>query len=255
MNPALQLDREAFIEHKRSEHHYYPPYFKRMEDLNLRGAPLLGRLPTPAPLTADAFEAAMRDGMVAIDVRSPEAFADAFVPESYSLPLPMVPAFAGWLLPPDAPIGIIAEDHESIEPAVRHFVRIGYDSVTAFLAGGLHSWETAGKPFERILAVHIEEVMERLQSNGRFTLLDVRRREEYESGHLPGAVHVYVGELPGRLESVPKDRPVTTFCGSGRRAMIAASVLRRAGYEQVEDCLGSMSACKAVGCEIVSDTP
>jgi hypothetical protein len=40
-----------------------------------------------------------------------------------------------------------------------------------------------------------------------------------------------------------------------RRAMIAASVLRRAGYEQVEDCLGSMSACKAVGCEIVSDTP
>jgi hydroxyacylglutathione hydrolase len=56
--------------------------------------------------------------------------------------------------------------------------------------------------------------------------------------------------LPQKLDEVPKDRPVTTFCGSGQRAIIAASILKQHGFDQVEDSLGSMAACSAIGCPI-----
>jgi hydroxyacylglutathione hydrolase len=91
-----------------------------------------------------------------------------------------------------------------------------------------------------------------MTSGPSFTLLDVRTEDEWKKGHLPGALHVYLGELPGQLDRIPRDRPVTTFCGSGRRAIIAASILRNSGFSEVEDSLGSMSAWKAIGGKVVT---
>jgi len=249
-NPALQLaDRSAFIRRKTGERHYQPPYFRRMEQYNLEGAPPLD-LRVPEPLKPGDFARAMGEGMLAVDVRSAEAFAGAYIPGSLAIPLHMIPAFAGWLLPYDRDIGLVAHDHGSVETAVRYLARLGYDQVTSFLDGGLHQWEMSGSPYDSIPAVHAGNITARLDAQEPFTLLDVRTREEYEAGHLPGAVHVYVGELPHRLEDIPARRPVTTFCGSGERAIIAASILKRNGFEDVEDCLGSMAACSALGCPI-----
>jgi hydroxyacylglutathione hydrolase len=59
-----------------------------------------------------------------------------------------------------------------------------------------------------------------------------------------------VGNLPDKLEDLPADGTLVTLCGSGRRALIAASLLRRHGRTDVQNCFGSMAACKAVGCEL-----
>ncbi|MDT8444859.1 MAG: hypothetical protein RQ722_11225 [Desulfuromonadales bacterium] len=56
-----------------------------------------------------------------------------------------------------------------------------------------------------------------------------------------------------RLDEIPRDKPIITFCGSGRRAIIAASILKQNGFEDVQNCLGSMAACQAVGCTFRSD--
>jgi hydroxyacylglutathione hydrolase len=80
----------------------------------------------------------------------------------------------------------------------------------------------------------------------------VRRRDELEEeGKLPNITHIYLGDLPRQLDRVPKDRPVTTFCGSGQRAIIAASILKQQGFREVSDSLGSMAACQALGCPII----
>ena len=63
---------------------------------------------------------------------------------------------------------------------------------------------------------------------------------------------MYVGELPEKLEKLNKDQIITTFCGSGKRAMIAATILKNNGFKNVENCLGSMAACRAVGCPITA---
>jgi rhodanese-related sulfurtransferase len=73
-------------------------------------------------------------------------------------------------------------------------------------------------------------------------LLDVRSPEEFEGGHLPGAVNVPVQELDRRLAEVgATDHDVVVYCRSGHRSARAAQLLRAQGFTKVHD-LGAMSA-------------
>lgn len=102
--------------------------------------------------------------------------------------------------------------------------------------------------FEYGNAVHEGD---RFDLDGLFlTILDVRQEEEFEQGHLKGALNIYLGHVLERLDDIPRDRPVVTFCGSGQRAIIAASFLKKHGYTDVANCLGSMSACRKTKCPI-----
>jgi hydroxyacylglutathione hydrolase len=251
-NPMLQLSRDDFIQTKASQNPEQPPYFRKMEELNLNGAPGVYCLPKPKPLSAKAFHSAMKDGMVAVDIRPPESSAGTYIPGSYAMSLEMVPGFAGWFLDYDTPIGLIAEEYQNVMTAVEYLVRLGYEQVTAYLADGMTDWETAGLKYERIPALFAADLGERIRSGESFTLLDVREPPEFQEKHLDNSVNIYVGHLPDHLDEIPKDRPVTTFCSSGHRATVAASVLKRHGFENVETCLGSMQACEAVGCAVVS---
>ncbi len=251
-NPVLlKTDRDEFIQHKVSEKHNQPPYFRKMEEYNLKGAPPLSdRLPGDVPLSADDVAAAVDAGAVLLDLRSPEAFAGAFIPNALAIPVNMLPAYGGYFLEYDFDIILIPETHKQVKEAVRHLVRMGYDRVAGYLKGGLHAWEVSGRNYGRIPAVHAADLDARLKSDENLLLLDVRKATEFEASRLPGARHIFLGDLPGRLDKIPEDRPIVTFCGSGQRAIIAASILKRNGFEQVEDCLGSMEACKELGCEI-----
>jgi hydroxyacylglutathione hydrolase len=253
-NPALQrTDRSEFILYKMAEHHHKPPYFTRMERYNLEGAPPLDRTSRPAPFGAREFEHAIGDGMVAVDTRGPEAFGGAHIPGSIAIPLELIPVYAGWLLSYDQPVGLVVDRLEDVRTAVEYLLRIGYDSVTAYLEGGMRAWQTDGREFEGVRQVHIGEIERRLDQRENFTLLDVRSGSEFRAAHLPRAVNIYLGELPNRLGELPPARPITTFCGSGHRAVIAASLLMRAGLTQVESCLGSMAAWRASGRPVVTE--
>ncbi|MBD3163450.1 MAG: MBL fold metallo-hydrolase [Candidatus Latescibacteria bacterium] len=257
-NPMLQLDRDAFIRAKTTERHEQPPYFRRMEVRNLAGdAPPLDALTEPAPMTADRFAEAMEDGLVALDVRSPEAVAGAFVPGSVAIPLDMLATYAGWFVPDDPPLGLIAEkdDRGAVPEARLILARMGFERVAGYLAGGLDGWETSGRRYGRIPAVHVDELARRLEAKDPPVLLDVRTRDEVDEQALRDALHVPLRELIERLDEIPRDRPVVAFCGTGRRSLIAASLLKREGYEEVADALGSLSACVAAGCPLLAKEP
>jgi hydroxyacylglutathione hydrolase len=252
-NPVLQLtDRAKFVEFKGAEQHHKPPYFAQMEKLNLQGTSSLGGLPEPLPYGPDEFAEAIDKGMCVLDVRSPESFGGAHIPGSLAVPLELIPQFAGWFVPYDVPIGLVVENAQQIQPAVRYLIRLGFEQVEACLEEGMHEWETNGREFAGIPQVHIMEIKRRLDENEEFTLLDVRDEAQFDAGHLRGAHNIYVGELPHRLDEIPEHRPITTFCGTGHRAIIAASLIKRNGYEQVENCLGSMAACRATACPLTT---
>ncbi|MCB1427263.1 MAG: rhodanese-like domain-containing protein, partial [Notoacmeibacter sp.] len=78
-------------------------------------------------------------------------------------------------------------------------------------------------------------------------LLDVRKPEEWEGGHIPGAKHIFLGDLPGRLGELDRSRPHATYCASGYRASIAASLLKANGFEDVRNVPGSWKAWTAAG--------
>lgn len=252
-NPALQVQsRDQFIANKTKEKHYYPPYFTQMEKLNLKKQPLLNHLPHSKPLSAKEFDHRMAEGMIAVDTRSAEAFSGASIPGSLSVPVDMLPAYVGWFVSYDREIGLIVQDYSKVETAIRYLVRLGYDNLAGFLGEGMHSWEVSGKSYQTIISLYAGDLKQRMDEDKTLLLLDVRKREEVDKARLPDSHHIFLGELPNRLEELPRDRRIITFCGSGQRAIIAASILKQNGFKNVENCLGSMAACHAIGCPIVS---
>jgi len=73
-------------------------------------------------------------------------------------------------------------------------------------------------------------------------ILDVRSDGEWKKGHVPNAEHIYVAHLEENLEKLDKSKTVATYCGSGYRASIAASILKGAGFEKVINIPGSWNA-------------
>jgi hydroxyacylglutathione hydrolase len=247
-NPRLQIEqRDAFIEAKISEHHLQPPYFRHMEELNLSGASPVRHPLAPAPLTSQRFKE-LRQNCVLVDVRSASSFLGAHLPDSLALPVNMISAFAGWLLEPGDELILVATDAEQASLAALHLARIGYDRIQGFLAPSLAAWAAAGEAFGTLPVVDARTVRERRrETHEGWTLLDVRDEEEFAQVAIPGARHLYVGELPGKLAELDPQRAYTVMCGSGARATIAASVLLRAGFDKVDLFLGSMGAWKSIG--------
>ena len=248
-NPRLQLDRDAFIAHKVGEKHYQPPYFERMEAYNA-DAPAPVPLPHPEPMNPDAFAEAREDGLVVLDLRSPEAFCGAHVPGALSMPVDMIPPYLSWFVSHDEPIGLVMDDPGKVDDAVRALFRVGYENVKAYLWPGMIAWEASGADYDVVPTMSAHTLKQTYDGGEDFVLLDVRSDDEFAAGHLPGAEHIYLGYLPDKLDRLPRDKRIVTFCGSGTRAAVAAAFLLQKGFTQVSNCLGSMAACKNVGCEI-----
>lgn len=252
-NPALQArDRDAFIKMKCDEHHYQPPYFEQMETYNQQGASVLDRLPMPVPVDPVTLKAALDNGAQLLDTRSAEAFAGAHIPGSMGIPNDMVASFCGWFLSYQSDVYLVVPDREEIEEVVRTLHRLGFDRIKGYLKGGVSAWETSGRNFAAIPVVHASDLPDRGKQHDDI-LLDVRSQEEYDAERLANSRHLYAGEVVAKADELPRDVRITTFCGSGKRALVAASMLRRSGFERVEVCLGSMQAYKALGLDTETD--
>jgi hydroxyacylglutathione hydrolase len=76
-------------------------------------------------------------------------------------------------------------------------------------------------------------------------VLDVRTRREWEEGRIDGSLNIPLGRLAERLAEVPRHRPVVVQCATGYRSSIAASLLRRHGFDEIADLVGGMAAWEA----------
>jgi rhodanese-related sulfurtransferase len=77
------------------------------------------------------------------------------------------------------------------------------------------------------------EVRRMMDEQADFVLLDVRSPAEYDRGQLPGATAIPLGTLRGRLDELPREKPIVTFCTISLRGYEAALLLRSAGFENV----------------------
>ena len=248
LNPKLQFtDRDAFIAHTARQLEY-PPYFRRVEEWNLMGGPLLGTLPMPTPLSPQAFADKAQNAIV-IDTRSELGFGTAHIPGALSIPLGHLPRFAGWFLPLDRPILLVNETDDPIE-ATRYLIRLGYDDLAGYLAGGMWAWHTAGRESSSTRMITVQELCRHLDAHEDAWILDVRSDAEVEAAQVPDAQHIHLTQLPHHLDEVPKDRTVTIFCGSDVRATMAASLLQRAGWTDLAVVLGGLAGWSSTTCPL-----
>lgn len=237
-------DREKFIEHILSTVPPFPDYYRRMKRVNSAGPKLLGGIPGGEMLSPQGFRDVMKkEDAVVIDLRRPESFGGAHIPGALSIGAgPVFAMWAAWVVPYDRPLLLVGDDGTDYDSARRALIRVGLDDTRGTLAGGMRTWIEAGFDEAHLPQISVTELRDRM-SNGAF-LLDVRTDAEWNSGRVIGAQHIMAGDLAARVGELPKDKPILVMCASGYRSSIASSVLRRAGFANVTNVAGGMSAWK-----------
>jgi hydroxyacylglutathione hydrolase len=242
-NLYLQLDKEAFIQKSISEKLVVPQYFKKMEEYNLNGAPLLSELADPKPFSIVEFEEEMQDPLVIVmDTRQPYAFAGSHIPNSLSLWLGGTSVYPGWLLDINQYIVLVHERPTDIDVATPRLRRLGFDNICGYLCGGINEWQEAGKPIRSFITAWATETKDKLDRE-EIILLDVRDPPEWaEDGYIEGAPRIFFADLPQKVSELPRDKPIVVTCSVGNRSSIALSILERAGFSEISNMLGGITA-------------
>jgi hydroxyacylglutathione hydrolase len=223
-NWALQpMTRDAFIAAMTTGLAAPPRYFEHDARLNRSGPRALHDRSVPL-LNAAALDPLS----VILDVRDADTFAARHVAGSINIGLDG--SFASWcgtLLPLDAPIAVMAGDSASASEAIMRLARVGIETVEGFLTT-LDGLPTASLPQLTTRALH-----ERPRA-----VLDVRRRGEFQEGHVPGARNIPLDELLERLDELDWDQPLAVICAGGYRSSTACSLLARAGFKNLFNVQG-----------------
>jgi hydroxyacylglutathione hydrolase len=226
-NAALLAgDEDAFVRAHARGSLAYPAYYRHMASINRAGPRVLGRLPRPPALTPDDFARAMEGGAWAIDGRPRDDFAREHIRGALNIERnEQFASYVGWLIPFGAPLLLVVTHPDEVTEAVRDLSRIGYEDVRGFLEGGVEAWRASGRPVGSYEVVGVDDLCERLRGGPPVRVLDVRQEAERSRQSLPGSIEVFVGDLPERLDDIPRDREVWAICASGHRSAMAASML------------------------------
>jgi len=223
-NPLFAITNEdQFVEQLLAGFGTFPTYFARLPELNRLGPNQYLTLPQLAQLNPDQVERHLDADGVVVDVRPAAAFAEGHLVGSMSITLrPVFASWLGWLIKPDQPIVFVLDEDQDRAELVRQCLDVGHEQFVGELAFGIESWIASGRPVNKI------EIVDPAGMVGQ--IVDVRQTNEYESGHVPGALNVELGLIP-RAE-LPAGA-LTIMCGHGERAMTGASILTRLGRDDL----------------------
>ncbi len=230
----------------------YPAYFHAMRQVNQRGPVVLGGLPSLSPLDPRQVQALQTQGVAVVDLRPSLAFVAGHIPSAHGVALRAdFGTWVGWVVPFGTPIVLVTDqDPAQHEAAVRQLIRLGYDRLLGYLAGGLESWQAEGLPVSRWEVTYPQQVRDRLHAQDGLILVDVRQDSEWRAGHIPGAVHLEAGQLSERAASLPPDAPIAVHCGHHDRSVTGLALLEQQGFRHLQLMEGGFSDWEAAGFEV-----
>ncbi|WP_434994834.1 MBL fold metallo-hydrolase [Arthrobacter sp. Ld5] len=204
-------------------------YFGRMKRENRDGPAVLGaRAPLAELDRAQVAAGLAADTLTFIDTRTADEVHTGTVERSLNIPAHPTPATHGaWVVNPEAdtnPLVLLAAGQDQAQELWDHLVRVGIDDVAGYVTS------LDGLPLTAPALVQPAD----LAAVDAAMILDVRNRTEHTAGHIPGAHQLNGGRLMWHLDELPADGTIVTYCQSGLRNSVAASALRRAGYDVVE---------------------
>lgn len=251
-NPGLQFDSEsAFVDYILADQPEAPRYFAIMKRVNREGPQLLGpETSVPkldlSPQRIDATQTQL------LDLAPAAEFLRGHIPGSLHLPPKFAATWGGWLVDYSRPVTLIG-DTRQVQKVARTLREIGVDQIEGYLAAD--EVAQAGMRTETIAEVNADEAAEKIR-NGKWTLLDVRSQDEWNSGHVREARHGFLGNLPQALEELQLDngQTVVVQCRSGARSVVGASCLQRAGIKNVVNLSGGITAWRNSGLPVESSS-
>ena len=224
-------DEQGFIDELLNGQPDAHAYFARMKLQNKVGPAVIGDVDELVEYTtAELRQALADDRVIFVDTRGNQQVHEGTVDRALNIPgAAKAASFGAWVVDPDTeqrPLVLLAESREAAEEIRDHLVRVGIDTTQGFIT------TLDGLDLVKPKLIQPEE----LDTVDRVLLLDVRNKTEYADGHLPGAVQLSGGRVMWHLDQLPKPGAgtIVTYCQSGVRNSVAASALRRAGYDIAE---------------------
>ena len=228
-----------------------PQYFAKNVSMNKGGYERIDDVYKKGLVALDpkAFEnIANLTGALILDTRDPQVFAKAFIPNSINIGLNG--QFAPWVgaLITDLKQEILLiTDQAKEEEAITRLARVGYDNTIGYLEGGIATWEASGREIDSVSSISATQFEAAIGVDEKLNALDVRKPGEYEAEHLEITLTRpldYINEWTSVLN------PQETYyihCAGGYRSMIAASILKSRGFENIIDVAGGYESIKATG--------
>lgn len=255
VNYALRADmtKEEFIKEVTDGLVEPPQYFPYNVLMNLKGEmesidEVIARGNRPLGLREFQTVWESMEALV-LDTRSKEDFVSAHIPGSIFIGLD--DNFAPWVgtLITDLkqPILFIADDGREEEVVVR-LSRVGYDNTVGYLAGGIKSWKEGGMDTASIKEITAENFAGLCETAGeKVNLLDARRKSEFESEHLEGAVNFPLDFINQNMAQLDRDKKYFIHCAGGYRSVIMCSILNARGYTDLVNIRGGYKALSQTG--------
>jgi glyoxylase-like metal-dependent hydrolase (beta-lactamase superfamily II)/rhodanese-related sulfurtransferase len=255
-NPLLQMESlDEFV--KKVKEIGFPPRpksFSKIIEINASGAPLLEKCPSVRRLDPVQFKELMKKGAVVIDTRDSLAFGGGHIPGSINIGFEKGLAnWVGMAVEPGSEILLVVNSEEQYNEMCVHLHRIGYDNILGYLYGGMNAWQIVGFEIDHLPQISVHELKMRLEMKKISYLIDVRTKPEWEQFHIEGAIHIPLSEILEGKVNLPKDQEIVTYCRSGYRGNIAASHMKRLGFENVKNLSGAITAWINAGYPVVRD--
>lgn len=249
-NPFMQM--ETFEEFKEAIQDSAPPvptHYPKMKKLNAKGPETFGHTPPVRSLNVEEFEKEMKNpDTIIIDTRDMLAFGGGHIEGSLNIgQRPTLSVWAGWLIEIDAPLLLVLPEDKDLERVVTLLWRTGHTNFKGYLAGNMRSWQESGKQIKKLTQLSVHELS---ANNGQYQPLDVRKKKELQNGYIPDARHIFLGELSDKISTLNKKQKFAVYCASGYRASIAASLLQKNEFQNVNSIPGSFKAWKAADLSI-----
>lgn len=220
-----------------------PDHFSRSSATNAKGPVRLDQLPSVEALEPGKFFELSRDSRyIIVDVRSYQAFGGLHIPESYCIDIRgNLPTLAGWVLPPEKNILLIAESLPLVEESALWLRRVGLDNIAGYLKGGIHTWAAMGMPIASLGQISIDEFL-RIDSFQHFLVIDTRDKTSYDAFHIETAINVPTPDLRHKYNDLPKDKTLILVCNFGIVASLGASILMQKGFKNILNFAGGMQS-------------
>jgi len=197
------------------------------------------------PLAINNFEllAAEKDTII-LDVRNQKDFIDGHIPNSLFIGLNGT--FAPW-------VGTLIKDINQkillITPvgketeAITRLSRIGYDNCIGFLKGGFQTWKKNKNKITKLNSVSATSFVDTLKVN-KINILDVRKVSEYNNNHIEASHNKPLSIIGNEFNDIEKEDDIYVHCAGGYRSVIAISILKQKGFENLIDVAGGFGAIK-----------
>ena len=251
-NYALQIkSKEEFVRQLTANLPARPEYFLQDAEINREGATALSDLAKLLPISAPQLKSMLDEGVLALDVRPGDQFAQDHVPGSINIALSgQFASWAGTVLGLSARPVLIADSPEQLSEAQLRLARVGIEDARGYLNGGVTAWKQAGLTLAELPQITVQNLREAHVSQ----VLDVRREPEWQAGHIEGATWWPLDNFKVSPPEIDRDLPIAVHCKSGYRSMIACSLLQRAGFRNIVNVSGGFDAWQQAKLPVQSET-